>query len=96
MVREYQYLLKVFLTALAIIDDLGAIVIIAFFYTGEISYLYLSLMLVTFIFLLMLNKFGIKNFFPYLILGIFLWFFTYKSGVHATIAGVLLGFNYSS
>ena len=82
--------LKVFLTALAIIDDLGAIVIIAFFYTGEISYLYLSLILVTFIFLLTLNKSGIKNFFPYLILGIFLWFFTYKSGVHATIAGVLL------
>ncbi len=82
--------LKVFLTALAIIDDLGAIVIIAFFYTGEISYLYLSLILVTFIFLLTLNKSGIKNFFPYLVLGIFLWFFTYKSGVHATIAGVLL------
>ena len=82
--------LKVFLTALAIIDDLGAIVIIAFFYTGEISYLYLSLILVTFIFLLMLNKSGIKNFFPYLIFGLFLWFFTYKSGVHATIAGVLL------
>ena len=82
--------LKVFLTALAIIDDLGAIVIIAFFYSGEISYLYLSLILITFIILLILNKFGIKRFLPYLILGLFLWFFTYKSGVHATIAGVLL------
>ena len=82
--------LKVFLTALAIIDDLGAIIIIAFFYSGEISYLYLSLILITFIILLILNKFGIKRFLPYLILGLFLWFFTYKSGVHATIAGVLL------
>ena len=82
--------LKVFLTALAIIDDLGAIVIIAFFYTGDLNIQYLLLMLVTYILLLVINKFSIKKFTPYLILGIFLWFFTYKSGVHATIAGVLL------
>ena len=82
--------LKVFLTALAIIDDLGAIVIIAFFYSGDLSIKYLLLMLITFILLLVLNRFSIKKFTPYLILGIFLWFFTYKSGVHATIAGVLL------
>ena len=82
--------LKVFLTALAIIDDLGAIVIIAFFYTGDLNIQYLLLMLVTFIFLLVLNKFSIKKFTPYLILGLFLWFFTHESGVHATIAGVLL------
>ena len=82
--------LKVFLTALAIIDDLGAIVIIAFFYSGDLSIKYLILILIAFIFLLILNRFSVKRFFPYLIVGLFLWFFTYKSGVHATIAGVLL------
>ena len=82
--------LKIFLTALAIIDDLGAIVIIALFYSGDLSVKYLSLIILTFIFLLILNKFKIKKFAPYLLFGIFLWFFTLQSGVHATIAGVLL------
>ncbi len=82
--------LKVFLTALAIIDDLGAIIIIAFFYTGDLSINYLSLLLVTFICLLFLNKFNVKKFLPYLFFGLILWFFTYESGVHATISGVLL------
>ena len=82
--------LKVFLTALAIIDDLGAIIIIAFFYTGDLSIQYLGLIIITFIILIILNRFGVKNFFPYLIVGIFLWFFTHESGIHATIAGVLL------
>ena len=82
--------LKVFLTALAIIDDLGAIVIIAFFYSGEIQYYYLLLMLGCLIVLLTLNKFNVRNFIPYLIVGIFLWEFTHVSGIHATIAGVLL------
>src|SRR5210317_2027816 len=82
--------LKVFLTALAIIDDLGAILIIAFFYSGDLSIVYLSLILICYILLLVLNKFSIKIFTPYLIIGLFMWFFTYKSGIHATIAGVLL------
>ncbi len=82
--------LKVFLTALAIIDDLGAIIIIAFFYTGDLSINYLSLLFLTFIVLLFLNKFNIKKFIPYLLLGLILWFFTHESGVHATISGVLL------
>ena len=82
--------LKIFLTALAIIDDLGAILIIAFFYSGDLSISYLSLILISYIFLLLLNKFGIKTFLPYLVAGTFMWFFTYKSGIHATIAGVLL------
>jgi len=82
--------LKVFLTALAIIDDLGAIVIIALFYSGELSIKYLSLMLLAFVILLVINKFNIKKFLPYLIIGLFLWDFTHNSGIHATIAGVLL------
>ena len=82
--------LKVFLTALAIIDDLGAIVIIALFYSGDLSIKYLSLMLIAFILLLLINKFNIKKFLPYLIVGLFLWDFTHNSGIHATIAGVLL------
>ena len=82
--------LKIFLTALAIIDDLGAILIIAFFYSGDLSISYLSLILISYIFLLILNKLGFKKFLPYLLVGSFMWFFTYKSGIHATIAGVLL------
>ena len=82
--------LKVFLTALAIIDDLGAIVIIAFFYSGDLSIKYLSLLLITFTALVILNKFNIKKFIPYLLLGLILWFFTHESGIHATISGVLL------
>ena len=82
--------LKVFLTALAIIDDLGAIVIIALFYSGELSIKYLILMLAAFIILLLINKFNIKKFLPYLVIGLFLWDFTHNSGIHATIAGVLL------
>ncbi len=82
--------LKIFLTALAIIDDLGAILIIAFFYSGDLSVSYLSLILISYILLLFLNKLGVRKFLPYLIVGIFMWMFTYKSGIHATIAGVLL------
>ena len=82
--------LKVFLMALAIIDDLGAIIIIAFFYTSELNYLYLGLLIITFLILIFLNKFKIKKFAPYFVVGLFLWFFTHGSGIHATISGVLL------
>ena len=82
--------LKVFLTALAIIDDLGAILIIALFYSGELQYLYLILMLLSFILLIALNKTGVKKFLPYFLIGLFLWYFTYMSGIHSTISGVLL------
>ena len=82
--------LKVFLTALAIIDDLGAIIIIAFFYSGKVQFVYLLLMLISMIILLLFNKLNIRNFIPYLIVGLFLWEFTHASGIHATISGVLL------
>ena len=82
--------LKVFLTALAIIDDLGAIIIIAFFYSGDLSTLSLGMMILSFIALVILNKFKVKIFLPYLIISFFLWYFTHESGIHATIAGVLL------
>ena len=82
--------LKVFLTALAIIDDLGAIVIIAFFYSGKIQLFYLLLMFIAMLGLLVLNRLNIRNFIPYLIIGVLLWDFTHASGIHATISGVLL------
>jgi len=82
--------LKVFLTALAIIDDLGAIIIIAFFYSTQLQYTFLLLMLLSFLILIILNKLGFRRFFPYLLVGIFLWFFTHGSGIHSTISGVLL------
>ena len=82
--------LKVFLTALAIIDDLGAIIIIAFFYSNKIQILYLLLMLIAVIILIAINKLNVNKFLPYLLVGFFLWEFTHQSGIHATIAGVLL------
>ena len=76
--------------ALAIIDDLGAIIIIAFFYSNELQLTYVILIIVSFFTLLLLNKLNVKKFVPYLIIGLFLWFFTHESGIHATISGVLL------
>ena len=82
--------LKVFLLSLAIIDDLGAVLIIAFFYTAQISGIYLIYSLIVFVLLILINRMGINKMYLYIILGIFLWYFVLKSGVHATIAGVLL------
>ena len=82
--------LKVFLVALAIIDDLGAIIIIAFFYSTELQFSYLLLMLAAFLVLILLNKLNIKKFPLYFLVGSFLWYFTYESGIHSTISGVLL------
>ena len=82
--------LKVFLTALAILDDLGAVVIIAVFYTADLSLPMLGLSLVAFLALVALNRFGVKALWPYLAIGALLWVFVFRSGVHATIAGVLL------
>ena len=84
--------LKIFLAALAIIDDLGAIVLIALFYVGDVSFLYLALAMGVFGGLLVLNRLGVDNLLVYLILGLIMWYFMLRSGVHATLAGVLLAF----
>lgn len=85
--------LKIFLTALAVIDDLGAILIIAIFYTKTIVWGNLAIALGIFVLLFVLGKyFKVKNLLPYLIGGVFMWYFMLHSGVHATITGVLLAF----
>jgi len=84
--------LKIFLTALAVIDDLGAIMIIAIFYTKALFWSNLIIALCIFAFLLILNRLKIRNLIPYLIGGVFMWYFMLHSGVHATITGVLLAF----
>ena len=82
--------LKVFLTALAIVDDLGAVVVIAVFYTSELNLTYLYLAGITWLGMMLINWLGARNLIIYLLLGVLLWLFTLKSGIHATLAGVLL------
>ncbi|WP_379965078.1 Na+/H+ antiporter NhaA [Epilithonimonas sp. UC225_85] len=84
--------LKIFLSALAIVDDLGAILVIAIFYTDQIDWLSLGICSAITILLIILNKSGVKNLIFYLIPGLFLWYFMHHSGIHATIAGVILAF----
>ncbi|WP_293870313.1 Na+/H+ antiporter NhaA [Flavobacterium sp.] len=84
--------LKIFLTALAVMDDLGAIIIIAIFYTTTIAFVNLFIALGIFGFLLILNRLKVHNLIPYLIGGVIMWYFMLHSGVHATITGVLLAF----
>ncbi len=81
--------LKILLLAVAIIDDLGAIIIIAMFYTSNLSLMALSLAVVPFLGLILLNRSGVKTIAPYVILGTIMWVCVLKSGVHATLAGVI-------
>ena len=84
--------LKIFLTALAVIDDLGAIIIIAIFYSKSLSILNLGIALGIFALLLTFNRLKVRNLIPYLIGGVIMWYFMLNSGIHATITGVLLAF----
>lgn len=81
---------KVFLTALAIIDDLGAVIIIALFYTEGLNIPALAGVAAVFTILMLMNMMGIVRLWAYLVLGVILWILVFKSGIHATIAGVLL------
>ncbi|GEP04514.1 Na(+)/H(+) antiporter NhaA [Methylobacterium oxalidis] len=88
--RRAPVSLKVFLSAVAIVDDLGAVIIIALFYTGGLDPLMLGLAALTLAALVALNRAGVARLAPYLVLGLLLWVFVLRSGVHATVAGVLL------
>lgn len=82
--------LKIFLAALAIVDDMGAVIVIALFYTGAIAWGSLGIAGLIMCMLIALNALAVRSLTPYLLLGVGLWFFIHESGVHATIAGVLL------
>ncbi len=84
--------LKILLTAIAVIDDLGAIIIIAIFYTTNLSWSNLGIAVAIFGFLCVLNRLKVHNLIPYLVLGVIMWYFMLHSGVHATVAGVMLAF----
>lgn len=90
--RRVPASLKIFLTALAIVDDLGAIIIIAIFYTEKIEFFYLILSGIIMILLILLNAFKVTKHIFYILPGIALWYCMHHSGIHATIAGVLLAF----
>lgn len=90
--KRVPFALKIFLAALAIIDDLGAILIIAIFYTSDLSWPNLLLALGIFLALFIMGRFKVYNLALYIIPGIAMWYFMLQSGVHATISGVLLAF----
>lgn len=84
--------LKVFVAAFAVIDDLGAIIVIAAFYTAKVSIAYLAGAVAVWVLLVILNRLRVMSLIPYLLGGVVMWFFMLKSGIHATIAGVMLAF----
>lgn len=90
--RRIPFNLRVFLMALAIIDDLGGILTIAIFYAEDINWLYLFMGIGMLFVLTLLNLMKVRRYYIYMVLGIFMWYFMFNSGVHATIAGVMLAF----
>jgi NhaA family Na+:H+ antiporter len=90
--RRVPFPMKIFLLALAIVDDLGAVLVIAFFYTKEIAGPYLGFAALGLGATVLLKKAGIRSYIPYVAAGIAVWYCVLRSGVHATVAGVLLGF----
>lgn len=89
--KRVPFGLKIFLTAFSILDDVGGIIVIVLFYTESLAWIYLTLALSIFVILLVLNrKFNVTHLAPYLIGGIAMWYFMLNSGVHATLAGILL------
>lgn len=89
---KFPFALKIFILALAIVDDIGAVLVIAIFYTADISFIALSIAGGIFLLLLLFNRLGIRSLIVYTITGIALWLAFLESGVHATVAGVLLAF----
>ncbi|CBG40266.1 sodium/proton antiporter NhaA [Helicobacter mustelae] len=90
--KRVPFSLKVFLVTLAVVDDLGAIIVIALFYTTQIYWNYLFFAALVIVVLIFFNKIGIKNLIPYLLLGVLLWYLVHHSGIHATISAVVLAF----
>ncbi|WP_198305601.1 Na+/H+ antiporter NhaA [Arcobacter vandammei] len=84
--------LKLFLVTLAVVDDLGAIIVVAIFYTSELNYIFFLYSAIVYGALIFLNYIGVRRILPYIVLGIILWFCVHSSGIHSTIAGVLLAF----
>src|SRR5262252_8317007 len=83
---------KVFLTALAIVDDIGAVIVIAFFYSDAIAWSALGNAAVLLLILIGLNAIRVRHLWPYLLLGVVFWYFVHESGIHGTVAGVVLAF----
>lgn len=84
--------LKLFLVTLAVVDDLGAIIVVAIFYTSELNYIFFLYSALVYGALIFLNYIGVRRILPYILLGVVLWFCIHSSGIHSTIAGVLLAF----
>jgi NhaA family Na+:H+ antiporter len=90
--RRVPHPLMIFLVALAIIDDLGAVLVIALFYTGKLNFVSLGWSAIALLTLIFMNMGGIRRTTPYVVVGIFLWFFFLSSGIHATISGIIMAF----